>query len=195
MQSIFETPLWTTKISNPEGINELVDKSYQIKNSEDSSKSLIKSNAGNSWHSETNFLGSIANLVLAKDVIPIFNKCASQYGYNIKEANISYWTIITSKYGYNRRHNHPGSLLSAVLYLRVPEKSGRIIFSDPRPGKDFEPTIGILKEKLDNKSVAIDPIEGLFIIFPSYLEHEVEMTYSDKDRIIASFNITPLQAK
>ena len=195
MQSIFETYLWTTKISNTEGINELVDKSYEIRNSEDSSKCLTKSNAGNSWHSELNFLGSIAKLVLSRDVITIFNQCASQYGYKIKEANIAYWTIITSKYGYNRRHNHPGSLLSAVLYLRVPEKSGRIIFSDPRPGKAFEPMMGLTKEKEENRSMAIEPSEGLFIVFPSFLEHEVEMTYSDKDRIIASFNVTPLVAK
>ena len=117
MKSIFETPIWTSTISNPEGISQLVDKSYEIKNSEDSSKILIRSNAGNSWHSESNFLGSISELLLSEDVLPIFNQCASQYGYNIKEANIAYWTIITSKYGYNRRHNHPGSLLSAVVSL------------------------------------------------------------------------------
>ena len=40
--------------------------------------------------------------------------------------------------------------------------------------------------------MTVDPFEGLFVIFPSFLEHDVEMTYADQDRIIASFNMTPL---
>tara|TARA_B100001250_G_C19368380_1_gene600775 strand:- start:38 stop:631 length:594 start_codon:yes stop_codon:yes gene_type:complete len=194
MKTIFSTPLWVTKLSDLDAMNDLVDSSYKTRNLEDSQgkQQVVRSNSGKSWHSELNFCGSFSSIGVAKEVTTCFNRCSKEYGYDIKEAKITYWTIITSKYGYNRRHNHAGSLLSAVLYLRVPKKSGRLIFTDPRPGKVYEPYIGIKSSTLDEMSMAIDPTDGLFVVFPSFLEHEVEMTYSDQDRIIASFNMTPL---
>jgi len=182
------TPIWDFLIENNDGFDQLVDASYKAKESGDSES---KSNAGNSWHSKLNFMGNFQQLLLAKDVMDRYQLCAGEYGYKLVGATrLSYWTIITGKYGYNRRHNHGGSLLSAVLYLRVPEKSGRIIFTDPRPNMVMQTNVGRVDTKVKS-NVAFDPKVGLFLVFPSYLEHEVDMTMSDSDRIIASFNLTP----
>ena len=125
MKSIFSTPLWVTKLTNLEAMNDLVDISYKTRDVEAAQEKpkIVRSNSGQSWHSDLNFAGSFSSLGIAKEVTSCFNKCSQEYGFDIKEAQITYWSIITTKYGYNRRHNHAGSLLSAVLYLRVPEKS------------------------------------------------------------------------
>jgi len=183
------TPIWTFEVNNKDGIDQLVDASYKHRELDDSDN---KSNAGNSWHSKSNFLGNPQKLLIAKEVMDIFQVSANDYGYKLVGATkLAYWTIITSKYGYNKRHNHGGSLLSAVLYLRTPEKSGRIIFTDPRPARVMETPIGRTDASNPKSNIAFDPKVGLFLVFPSYLEHEVEMTLSDDDRIICSFNLTP----
>ena len=183
------TPIWDFAIDNDAGIDQFVDGSYKAREEGQSEKA---SNAGNSWHSKVNFLGNFQSLLLAKDVMDRFQFCAGDYGYKLAGATkFSYWTIITAKYGYNKRHNHGGSLLSAVLYLRVPEKSGRIIFTDPRPNKSMETTLGRIGTDVSQTNIMFEPKVVLFLVFPSFLEHEVDMTMSDSDRIIASFNLSP----
>ena len=190
MDTYWSTPIWQYDLTNLKAIEELINISYECKNKE-KGNGLILSNAGFSWHSPHNFAGPTSNLSITNEVMSCFKRSATDYGYVLKSASLSYWTIVTSKYGYNRRHNHPGSLLSGVLYLKVPEKSGSIRFTDPRLGKILEPSIG--RDDIKNcGAITIDPKVGLFVIFPSFLEHEVEMTLADEDRIIASFNLNPL---
>ena len=38
--------------------------------------------------------------------------------------------------------------------------------------------------------VHIKPAEGNLLLFPAYLYHSVEESYSNEDRIVISFNIT-----
>ena len=189
MQLHWGTPIWQLNISNQEGMDHLISESYK---SQEAGNGRMKSNAGNSWHSELNFAGLIQDLPIGADIFNAFSFCTKEYGYELKAAQLKYWTIITSKYGYNRRHNHPGSLLSGVLYMRVPEKSGKIMFTDPRPCKAMEPQIGRMSQDPSTRLI-FDPKPGLLLVFPSFLEHEVDMTMSNEDRIISSFNLTPVR--
>ncbi len=191
MAVFWGTPIWDLLIKDQASIDSFLELAYKAKAI---GKENNRSNAGNAWHSETNFAGPTQKLPIAKEVMDNFKACAWDYGYKLAgPAKLSYWTIISTKYGYNKRHNHPGSLLSAVVYLQVPEKSGRIIFTDPRPCRIMETGFNRTQEsKL--ASITFEPKVGLMLVFPSWLEHEVEMTLSDEDRVIASFNLTPLES-
>lgn len=79
------------------------------------------------------------------------------------------------------KHNHSGSHLSAVFYLISEDKNsgGKIILSDPR----FNANRGYKNDFLrwfDSEKYL--PSSGDFIIFPSFLYHNVE-TFSGKLRL------------
>lgn len=82
------------------------------------------------------------------------------------------------------RHTHPNSLFSGVLYLDIPDKSSEIVFTDPRPHINF-----IDFGSSDHGSYSVQPTTGLFIMFNSWLEHEVKTNNSEQARISAPFNI------
>ena len=93
------------------------------------------------------------------------------------------WVNLLRNGAYNKVHNHPGAVWSAVYYVSLgrPDKTipdnGLIEFMDPRPGN-----IHGGKEK-------IEPENGLLIIFPSWLYHYVNPYQGDMERISIAFNM------
>ena len=84
------------------------------------------------------------------------------------------------------QHSHANSILSGVFYLDVPENSASLRFHDSRPYKNFisyqsnHPAI--------NPVYDIKPQTGLFLIWQSWIPHEVLKNLSE-GRITAVFNI------
>jgi uncharacterized protein (TIGR02466 family) len=80
-------------------------------------------------------------------------------------------------------------MLSGVYYVKVPENSGNIYFYDPRAGSQMllPPYTQMTKWTLGK--ILYKPIEGMFILFPSWLWHGVEPNSSEENRISLSFNI------
>ena len=84
-------------------------------------------------------------------------------------------------------HTHSNNFLSGVFYLQGDEISSPIEFFDPRP------QTGILiprrkKNNIQNSNiVAFKPTENMGLIFPSWLQHWVRPTGSE--RISISWNI------
>jgi hypothetical protein len=94
------------------------------------------------------------------------------------ESKINAWAAINCNGVFHGGHTHPGSLISGVYYVRIPEGSGSISFMDPRgPRVPFE-----------GKYVH-QPYEGDLIVFPSWLYHEVAPTLGTHPRISFSFNV------
>lgn len=110
-------------------------------------------------------------------------------------ANISnFWCNVNKRGDYNEVHTHPGSVIVAVLYLSVPDNSGKIKFIS-------NSELGMYVNRLDNirhtdlKTAiflndygSITPTNGDFIVFPGYLKHFVEPNLSIKDRVTIAFN-------
>ena len=107
----------------------------------------------------------------------------------LPETYLQYWVNFNLPGSYNRKHHHSdiAFLLSGVVYLKVPENSGRISFHDPR-GAAVE-AIADSKYYGYEPEVFIDPEPGMVIYFPSWLEHEVEKNKSDEDRVSISGNL------
>lgn len=96
------------------------------------------------------------------------------------------WVNLHDPGGYNMLHLHPNVLMSGTYYLRVPQGSGPITFRDPRPGVIHVPYDG---RGVHCKSYSsLQPVAGQLVVFPAWLEHQVETNASDSARISIGIN-------
>jgi hypothetical protein len=99
------------------------------------------------------------------------------------------WVSVHSKGSMHERHSHVASTISGVFYCRVPPGSGAIRFHDPRgQHKIMESTMAPLPKYGDAADVLLGPAggvppfrgsyavpvsEGMMVLFPSWLLHQV----------------------
>ena len=112
----------------------------------------------------------------------------------IKQFRIASWVNVNKQDNYNSRHHHDphaGTFLSGVFYVKCPPDCGAIRFYDPRPHIDTAPDMQYF---YDSKThFKIFPQENMLLMFPSWLEHDVEPNKSKKERISISFNILDIE--
>ncbi len=99
------------------------------------------------------------------------------------------WANINKKGDWNAAHNHYGSNWSGVYYVQAPPKSGQLALLDPRPNIDMMDTGIEVLDMFRQIPRTIDPQEGLTVIFPSWLQHQVSTHEADLERISIAFNI------
>lgn len=102
------------------------------------------------------------------------------------------WININPPGTSNERHTHPGSDLSVVMYVKVPENSGAIEMTNPAYIESFNLLSSVRPEANLTPSIAITPLEGRVLIFPSNILHRVLENESDDDRISISWNVKVL---
>ena len=88
--------------------------------------------------------------------------------------------------GFNLKHMHAHAMLSGCFYLKVPERSGDIVFSDPRPGSLHAPIQ--CSNSFGSGDIRIQPKAGQLVLFPNYLEHYVNENKSDSQRVSIALN-------
>jgi uncharacterized protein (TIGR02466 family) len=118
----------------------------------------------------------------------IRNVCSSafeQMGLVDPAFELESWININDRGGFNFQHMHYG-MISGCFYLRVPEGAGNIVFRDPRLAVETS----YLKGPGVNSFMdfPIQPVEGMLLLFPSWLQHRVEPHNNDISRISISFN-------
>lgn len=172
---------------------------YCLKLFEKENKVMISAR-GNGFQSQRHVLdqdvdGVMKNLI--SEILVRLNDVAMKMGFNRTLSIGNYWININKKNSYNIEHVHPGSLLSAVYYAKVPKNSGNIIFFNPnRSMQDaYLNHWDILNEVNQNSlsatlssAIIVPPVEKMLIIFPSWLYHSVDLNSSDDDRISIAFN-------
>jgi uncharacterized protein (TIGR02466 family) len=98
------------------------------------------------------------------------------------------WANINRKGDFNSHHCHSKSYLSGVFYLQADEQASPIVFNSPLIAKVmYEPIYDPVRFEVSG-AVAYLPVVGRCIVFPSWLEHSVPVSRSDRDRISISFN-------
>lgn len=107
-----------------------------------------------------------------------------------KPLRFSSWVNINTKGSYNRRHSHLNTnlFLCGVYYLRAPEGSGDIKFWDPR-GHWVH---GMKDHKFFYNGISYltyTPNQDDLLLFPCWLDHEVDEHKSDEERISIAFNV------
>ena len=96
------------------------------------------------------------------------------------------WINYTEKGGYHHKHYHPNSYLSGIIYLNADKLQDKIFFK--KPTHDFF--------NIEPKNFNLSNSDTWFfttgtqdiVIFPSSLEHYVEIAPSEETRISLSFN-------
>jgi hypothetical protein len=86
------------------------------------------------------------------------------------------WATVHKKGIMHHLHDHPFALISGVYYVNVPKGAGDIVLYDPRPQHSH----------LDS---VLTPMPGEFLLFPSWLKHQVQGTVGSDPRISFAFNI------
>ena len=185
--SLFITPVFKLKIDMDN--TEIIKKLYSLKLKDE--KGDPKSNVGG-WHSHDNLYTYKEFKNLNADIVRYAQEAFNHMSVNEKCYPVlqSLWGIINPPGSRNNVHTHPHSFMSGVYYMKVPPKSGEIVFLEPKPQseildapKNNNPNIHLAH------SVSLVPEENNLIFFPSWLQHEVMSNLSDKDRVILSFNI------
>ncbi len=144
------------------------------------------------WQStELFFPNSLSNLAdkICEVGSKIFYALDGSEKYTINLKNM--WININPKGGYNVVHVHPNSFFSGVFYVQTPKDCGNIILRHP-----CSHTENNWKDEFWNKLSPetttlnyLNAKENMLYIFPSWLEHYVQVNKSKKDRISISFNL------
>ena len=104
----------------------------------------------------------------------------------LPECRIDCWGIVLGSGDVSALHVHPGSEISGVYYLQVPDNllpgEGVIRLFDPRPAARYSKIFG-------GQSTDIVPIPGQVLVFPSWVEHLVTAHTSGVPRISIAWNI------
>ena len=187
LQALFITPVMIQEdLTNH---SHLIDRLYELKAKDE--KGMPRSNVGG-WHSTDKLYKDEEFKPTVADILLHAKECFQHLG--VKEKYVpemtGIWGMINPPGSRNKVHTHPFNYLSGVLYLKVPHKSGNIVFLEPKPQAEV-----LSPPKNDHMvislahSVSWEPKENSLIFFPSWLQHEVEKNNSKEDRVILSFNI------
>ena len=159
----------------------LTDKILKFKST---NQSVSKSNEGG-WQSEVlnwDALDWLTPLILQikQEVEPLF----SEYG-TTNSGLFKYWVNVNEPTNSNVKHRHVGSIFSGVMYIKVPENSGNIIFYR----ENLHIALFYAMTEKNRPVIELTPQENGLLIFPAFLEHEVTPNLSNETRISIAFNI------
>lgn len=180
----FCTPIWFDNLDFDTSI--VAGKCLQLKKEKFANRVL--SNVGG-WQSVDIHLDQFSEFQVIKEIIN--RKLIDLQGF----INSSYplmldniWININERGDYNNTHVHPVSAFSGTVYIQTDDKTGKIRFFNDFYMQKHYPV------KLDNsdlfyQNVTYTPKNGMIIIFPSWIPHEVTSSESDIPRISMSFNI------
>ena len=199
LKSLFPTPLYSVDLNL--NLTNLQDfcKKHQQKNKTGEDKS-------NNGGYQSNFIlphkGPLDPLI--KEIETNANIFAQQFlNKKVTQKIESIWMNTNSYKDSNRVHNHPGSAISGVYYIKVPSSAGEIVF--PHPAVDelgfyynsFQALPGDVNaseeyNQYNTSTVKAPAIENTLYLFPSWLKHYVESNMNEtEERISISFNISP----
>ena len=199
LKSLFATPLYSADLNL--NLTNLKDfcKKHQQKNKEGEDKS-------NNGGYQSNFIlphkGALDPLI--KQIETNANIFAQQFlNKKVTQKITSIWMNTNSYKDSNRVHNHPGSAISGVYYVKAPSSAGDIVFQHPVVDElgfyynSFQALPGEINEpeeynQYNTSSIKAPAIENTLYLFPSWLKHYVESNMNEtEERISISFNISP----
>ena len=199
LKSLFATPLYSADLNlNLTNLKDFCKKHQQ--------KNKISEDKSNNGGYQSNFIlphkGPLDPLI--KEIETNANIFAQQFlNKKVTQKIESIWMNTNSYKDSNRVHNHPGSAISGVYYIKAPSSAGDIVFQHPAMDElgfyynSFQGLPGDVNEpeeynQYNTSSVKAPAIENTLYLFPSWLKHYVESNMNEtEERISISFNISP----
>ena len=184
----FPTPIYIKEIPNAGELNHHLEKNI-LQWQKDDPKGVSKTNV-NGWHSATDMNKKHEYDPLSKELFAMQEEIFEKEYLTQKPALGNMWANINYPGGFNRPHLHPNALFSGVYWIKAPEKSGKLMLYEPRPG--VHTTMPNRKKgKLPPqlwREIHYTPKAGMMVMFPAWLWHEVRPNQSNDIRISVSFN-------
>jgi uncharacterized protein (TIGR02466 family) len=184
--SLFTVPIWDDQLPNHEEVNnELVPilRKYKTDN-----PNVVQSNVNGQQTAKQ--LHTLEELTSLFEYINFqINRAASSIGLAGKLAVNEAWANFNNGTGcMNLQHTHVG-VISGAYYVKVPEGSGSIFLTNPAPIGSWE-GLNICPERnhYASETIEVKPLEGTFIMWPSYLPHSVGPNTQNIERLSISFN-------
>ena len=114
----------------------------------------------------------------------------SYLAWKPKRWQLSTWGVILGTQGHQMPHNHPDGWVSGVYYLKLP---GVVKTSDRKqPGWiEFGQPPAEFHDQASSEVRAIQPEEGLLVLFPSYFYHRTIPFESTEERICFAVDAIP----
>jgi uncharacterized protein (TIGR02466 family) len=162
-------------------------------------EAYIRVSADNGWRTSNSSLLDKPEYESLKLVV---DRYIEHYAYNLikmdtnlKLRMVSSWCVKHKKGDWAHRHLHSNSVFSGVLYLKTDLDAGEIEFIKAIGTLNlFSPAIVpkvVSYNVYNSSSWTVTPKNGMLLIFPSCLEHEVSVSKSNEDRFVVAFNYYP----
>ena len=137
-------------------------------------------------HNEPVFQTIVLNIEKAvKDYLNSFSKMADKLQIYHQKS----WPVILKSNGKVDRHCHTNAHLSAVYYLNVPKANGGdLVFFSPIELNLPSNSSGVDFLRPQTYMHIIKPYNGLLVVFPSALRHEVTKYEGNEARLSLSFD-------
>jgi uncharacterized protein (TIGR02466 family) len=169
--------------------DKLIDYAYKTKK-KDPVGNIISNQGG--WQSKSFNIGNESD-----PLHKILIDCIGNFSKHVVKGDVNFvvdaWINISKPKSYNRKHDHPTSDLSGVLWIKCPKECGDIVFESPVSYQTHAEVESYTEEFINSinyhHGFYFTPTEGVILIFPSHLNHFVQENRSNEDRISVSFNI------
>jgi uncharacterized protein (TIGR02466 family) len=187
---IFSTPIWESSFPNFENNkSKFIETAVEFRKK--NPKGITKSNLGGGYQSPMTLTNELVFAPLFDFVCQIGRKAAFDLQFvNVDTYITAAWVNFNdSRSCINYDHIHQDTF-SGVFYLQIPEKSGKLVVSNPGINALWQGAmLTDKKNKFNSDKLKIEPVEGHVFLWPSYLPHGVEPNDHDESRISISFNV------
>ena len=179
-EGFYVVPVWKWVVEDLSALETLIPIIYKLK--EENHDGNQRLNFGG-WQS----LDDLHQKPEFKDFVQMIMNIAEVQIHNQSWECIGLWANINPPGAGNLVHMHEGVLSGTVWLQCDSEKSGGLVFVDPRIRSEMSGQRGSFLFETNNRGY--HPIVGMGVLFPIWLEHYVMENKDDKDRISLSFNL------
>jgi uncharacterized protein (TIGR02466 family) len=168
--------------------NDLIKWIYEYQSK---TESVIYSNRGEGWQSPGNFYLQESFYEYKNYILNNALQALSCYNRKFNLANM--WININGRESHNITHCHPSAILAGVLWVKISENCGDLVFDNPKTFDEhtliesIDKNIG--RDRHYSNAFVFTPQEGTIVLFPAHLYHHVEPNKSNEDRISIAFNL------
>ena len=145
--------------------------------------------SNNSWRSESNIHKKTEFKLLVDAIQKRINLYHFNMGFKHQQLIQAMWININGQYSYNTVHTHGATSLAGSYYVKMPEDVANINFFTPLVAyAHTNPKSFVAKPSDKNAAIhSVSPKEKQLLLFPSWLQHTVDMNQLDEDRISIAF--------
>ena len=121
----------------------------------------------------------------------IFSREILEVASNVDFYLTNSWAVLHEPNDWGQMHMHTNSLISGVLYTKVNENSGNIVFHRNSLNGIFPNALDLeydRKNILNGRDWTIKPENNMILLFPSHVLHSIQANKSGQNRYSLAFN-------